>query len=43
MTQRASAETIDVDASHSSAVSQPDAVVALIQSAVDATVVASLA
>ena len=37
MAHRAGAETIEVDASHSIALSQPDAVAALIQTAVDAT------
>lgn len=37
MAHRAGADTIEVDASHSIALSQPDAVVGLIQTAVDAT------
>lgn len=37
MGRRAGAETIEVDASHSIARSQPDAVIELIQTAVDAT------
>jgi pimeloyl-ACP methyl ester carboxylesterase len=37
MARRAGAKTIEVDASHSIALSQPDAVVSLIQTAVDAT------
>jgi pimeloyl-ACP methyl ester carboxylesterase len=37
MAQRAGADTIEVDASHSIALSQPDAVTELIQTAVDAT------
>jgi pimeloyl-ACP methyl ester carboxylesterase len=37
MARRAGAETIEVDASHSIALSQPKAVVELIQTAVDAT------
>ena len=37
MARRAGAETVEVDASHSIALSQPAAVVALIRSAVDAT------
>lgn len=37
MAHRAGAQTIEVDASHSIALSQPDAVVELIQTAVQAT------
>jgi pimeloyl-ACP methyl ester carboxylesterase len=43
MTRRAGAETIEVDASHSIALSQPDAVVGLIRNAVEATAATSVA
>jgi pimeloyl-ACP methyl ester carboxylesterase len=43
MAHRAGADTIEVDASHSIALSQPDAVVGLIQTAVDATSATSVA
>jgi pimeloyl-ACP methyl ester carboxylesterase len=43
MARRAGAQTIEVDASHSIALSQPEAVVELIQTAVDATSTAGVA
>jgi pimeloyl-ACP methyl ester carboxylesterase len=43
MARRAGAETIEVEASHSIALSQPEPVVSLIQTAVDATSVTSVA